>query len=57
MMIHSWSTGDPDITITRKLAVELLERMEMARDHVEHATGKSDAWARRVIGELEEKLK
>lgn len=48
---HSFAPGDPPIEVPRKLAVELLERMEMSRDHVERTTG-SDAWGIRIITRL-----
>lgn len=54
---HSFAPGDPDVVVPRKLATELLERMEMARDSVEYSTGRCDDWARRIITELESLLK
>lgn len=41
---HSFAPGDPVIEVPRRLATGLLERMEMARDHIEHATGATDDW-------------
>lgn len=49
---HGFREDSPPVTMSRKLATQLLERMEMARDHIEHATGKPDEWARRIIAEL-----
>jgi hypothetical protein len=49
---HSFAADDPPILTPRKLLAECLERVEMARDNVTHATGKRDDWAERIIAEL-----
>ena len=49
---YGFAPGDPPITMSRSLAVGLLERMEMARDSVEHRVGKRDEHGRWLIAEL-----
>ena len=39
---HSFKPGDPDITITRKMATSMLEHLEMASDSFQHRTGYLD---------------
>jgi hypothetical protein len=51
--VFNFAPGDPPIVMSRRLAVQLLDRMEMARDHTEHVTGPgTDAAGRRLIDEL-----
>lgn len=49
---YAFAPGDPDVVMPRSLAVHLLDRMEMARDSVEHRTGKPDKHGQWLIGEL-----
>ena len=44
---------DPDAKLLSRLLFESRERVEMARDMIEHRTGSTDDWARRLIGEID----
>jgi hypothetical protein len=44
---------DPNAKLLSRLLFESRERVEMARDMVEHRTGSTDEWARRLVGEID----
>ena len=53
---HSFGPGDPDITIPRKLATDILENLEMWNDVVYACTGVKDTWLKGCIDKLTAKL-
>lgn len=52
-LARSPSPTGGDARLLSRLLFESRERVEMARDMVEHRSGKTDDWARRLVGEID----
>ncbi len=52
-LAHEPEADPSDVRLLSRLLFESRERVEMARDMIEHRTGSTDDWARRLIGEID----